>query len=279
MRASPFIVRATGSGLRTPKNPIRGTDAAGQVEAVGKNVIRLTTGRRGVRLVSKARSPSTSVLTRATSCRSLPTSPSRAPPPFALAGCTALQGLRDTGGRAAGTGGPDHRCRGRRGHVRRSDRQGARVSASPGRAARRSADLVRSLGADDVIDYTQEDFTRGEKRYDLIFQLAGTASPAACRCALTEKGTLVVSSGEGRFAGIDRIVRTRRVTLRGPASERARHEGDERGSGHPRGTRRIGPARAGDRQDLRAERCPRGDLPGGSGARPREGRHRVLRPH
>ena len=69
------------------------------------------------------------------------------------------------------------------------------------------AELVRSIGADDVIDYTQEDFTRGEGRYDLIFQLAGTASPAACRRALTEKGTLVLSSGEGRFAGIDRIFR------------------------------------------------------------------------
>ncbi len=45
-------------------------------------------------------------------------------------------------------------------------------------------DLVRSLGADDAIDYTQEDFTRAERRYDVIFQLAGTASPAACRtCA------------------------------------------------------------------------------------------------
>ena len=68
-------------------------------------------------------------------------------------------------------------------------------------------ELVRSLGADHVIDYTREDFTRGERRYDLIFQLAGTASPSACRRALTPNGTLVLSSGEGWFAGIDRIVR------------------------------------------------------------------------
>jgi NADPH:quinone reductase-like Zn-dependent oxidoreductase len=68
-------------------------------------------------------------------------------------------------------------------------------------------DLVRSLGADDVIDYTREDFARGERRYDVIFQLAGTASPSACRRALTATGTLVLSSGEGRFAGIDRVVR------------------------------------------------------------------------
>ena len=68
-------------------------------------------------------------------------------------------------------------------------------------------DLVRSLGADHVIDYTQEDFTRGEQRYDVIFQLAGTASPPACKRALTPNGTLVLSSGEGRFSGIDRVVR------------------------------------------------------------------------
>jgi NADPH:quinone reductase-like Zn-dependent oxidoreductase len=68
-------------------------------------------------------------------------------------------------------------------------------------------EFVRSLGADHVIDYTREDFTRSGKRYDVIFQLAGTASPSACRRALTPKGTLVLSSGEGRYAGIDRIVR------------------------------------------------------------------------
>ena len=68
-------------------------------------------------------------------------------------------------------------------------------------------DFVRSLGADHVIDYTREDFTRGEQRYDLILQLAGTASPSACRRALTPNGTLALSSGEGRVAGIDRVVR------------------------------------------------------------------------
>ncbi len=66
-----------------------------------------------------------------------------------------------------------------------------------------------------VIDYTREDFTRSGQRYDVIFQLAGTASPSACRRALTSKGTLVLSSGEGRFAGIDRIVAgARNVTVR-----------------------------------------------------------------
>ena len=59
-------------------------------------------------------------------------------------------------------------------------------------------ELVRSLGAHHVIDYTRDDFTRGETKYDLIFHLAGTHSPAACRRALTPKGTLVLSSGDSR---------------------------------------------------------------------------------
>ena len=69
--------------------------------------------------------------------------------------------------------------------------------------------MVRSLGADHVIDYTQQDFTESGKRYDLILQLAGTASPSDCRRALTPKGTLVLSSGEGGsawFGPIGRII-------------------------------------------------------------------------
>jgi NADPH:quinone reductase-like Zn-dependent oxidoreductase len=67
--------------------------------------------------------------------------------------------------------------------------------------------MVRSIGADHVIDYTREDFVRGEQRYDLIFQLAGTRSPLECRRALTPKGTLVPSSGDGRLSGMDRMVK------------------------------------------------------------------------
>ena len=73
-----------------------------------------------------------------------------------------------------------------------------------------NADLVRSLGADHVIDYTREDFARGGRRYDLVFQLAGTRSPADCRRALTANGTLLVSSGasDGRWIGpIGRILK------------------------------------------------------------------------
>jgi NADPH:quinone reductase-like Zn-dependent oxidoreductase len=71
-------------------------------------------------------------------------------------------------------------------------------------------EMVRSLGADHVIDYTQEDFTRSGQKYHLIFQLAGTRSPSDCGRALTSKGTLVLSSGEsdGRWIGpVDRIIK------------------------------------------------------------------------
>jgi NADPH:quinone reductase-like Zn-dependent oxidoreductase len=71
-------------------------------------------------------------------------------------------------------------------------------------------DMVRSLGADHIIDYTQEDFTQSGQQYDLIFQLAGTRSPSECRSALTSNGTLVISSGEseGRWIGpVDRVIK------------------------------------------------------------------------
>jgi NADPH:quinone reductase-like Zn-dependent oxidoreductase len=76
----------------------------------------------------------------------------------------------------------------------------------------RNVDLVRSIGADHVIDYTQEDFTRGGRRYDLILQVAGTRPASSCRRALTAKGTLVSISGDssGRWIGaIGRVVRAR----------------------------------------------------------------------
>lgn len=70
--------------------------------------------------------------------------------------------------------------------------------------------MVRSIGADHVIDYTREDFTRTGQRYDLIFQLAGTTSPSACRRALAPRGRLVLSSGDspGRIIGpVCRIIK------------------------------------------------------------------------
>ena len=68
----------------------------------------------------------------------------------------------------------------------------------------RNVDMVRSIGADHVIDYTQEDFTQRGQRYDLVFELAGSHSPSAIRRVLTSKGTLVLighGESEGRWIG------------------------------------------------------------------------------
>ena len=121
---------------------------------------------------------------------------------------TALQGLRDQGQIQSGqkvlivgaSGGVGTFA------VQIAQSFGAEVT---GVCSTRNVDMVRSLGADHVIDYTEEDFTQGGQRYDLILQLAGTASPSDCRRALTPKGTLVLSSGEGGgawFGPIGRIV-------------------------------------------------------------------------
>jgi NADPH:quinone reductase-like Zn-dependent oxidoreductase len=68
-------------------------------------------------------------------------------------------------------------------------------------------ELVRSIGADHVIDYTRTDVTATGERYDVILQLAGAASPGRLRRALVPGGTLVLSNGQGRLAGVDRILK------------------------------------------------------------------------
>ena len=205
MRASPFVIRATGTGLRVPKSPVRGTDAAGEVEAVGKDVTRHRPGDEVFGWCQGAFAEY--VCAGESHFVPKPAELSfEAAATLPLAGCTALQGLRDAG---AVQPGQEVLIVGAGGGVGTFAVQiakafGCRVT---GVCSTAKLDLVRSLGADDVIDYTREDFARGERRYDVIFQLAGTASPSACRRALTATGTLVLSSGEGRFAGIDRVVR------------------------------------------------------------------------
>ncbi|MEX2184946.1 MAG: NAD(P)-dependent alcohol dehydrogenase [Chloroflexota bacterium] len=121
------------------------------------------------------------------------------------AGMTALQGLRD----AAGAG-PGQRVLiiGASGGVGTFAVQiaaalGAHVTAV---CSTRNVDLVRSLGAVDVIDYTREDLLARSDQFDVIFQGAGTASPGRLRRLLVPGGTLVLSNGQGRLAGIDRIL-------------------------------------------------------------------------
>ena len=207
MRGIPYFMRAI-SGLRTPKHRQLGSDMAGEVVAVGKGVTRFQPGDAAFGFVSHGgfaeyvavaedllgRKPANLTFEQAAA--------------VPLAALTALQGLRDVGHVR-----PGQRVLivGASGGVGTFAVQIARAFGVEvtGVCSTRNLDLVRSLGADHVIDYTREDFTRGETKYDLIFHLAGTHSPAACRRALTPKGTLVQSSGDsqGRWLGpMDRAI-------------------------------------------------------------------------
>ena len=204
MRGTPFVLRLAGYGVRKPKNPVIGSDAAGVVEAVGKNVTRLRPGdavfgaSRGA-FAEYARASEDHLVPKP---ENLTFEQAAAVP---LAAVTALQGLSDIGKLQAGqsvlvigaSGGVGTFA------VQIAKALGAEVT---GVCSTRNTELVRSIGADHVIDYTGEDFTMGQRRYDLIFQLAGTSSPSECRRALTPKGTLVLSSGEGPDSGVGRMI-------------------------------------------------------------------------
>jgi NADPH:quinone reductase-like Zn-dependent oxidoreductase len=200
LRGLPYIMRPIG--LRIPKDGAFGSDVAGHVEAVGRAVTRFRPGDEVyAHVLAGAFAEQASVPEAALGPKpaNLSFEEAAAVP---LAALTALQGLRDHGrvqqgqrvlviGAAGGVGSFA---------VQLAKSLGAEVT---GVCSGGNADLVRSLGADHVIDYTREDFARGGRRYDLIFQLAGTRSPWDCRRALTAKGTLLVSSGasDGRWIG------------------------------------------------------------------------------
>ena len=207
LRGLPYIMRPIG--LRIPKDGGLGSDMAGQVEAVGRAVTRFRPGDEVYAFVlaggfaEYARVPENVLGPKPAN---LSFEQAAAVP---LAALTALQGLRDHGrvqpgqrvliiGASGGVG---------TFAVQLAKLFGAEVT---GVCSTRNLELVRSLGADHVIDYTREDFAGNGRRYDLVFQLAGTRSPAAIRRALTPKGRLILSSGEssGRWVGpMDRIVK------------------------------------------------------------------------
>jgi len=199
---TPFIARLA-FGVRKPKNPVPGTDLAGVVEAVGKDVTKLRPGDEvfGWSIGAFAEYACTPEDHLVPKPANLTFEQAAA---FPIAATTALQGLRDWGQLRAGqkvlvigaSGGVGTFA------VQIAKALGAEVT---GVCSTRNVEMVRSLGADQVIDYTQQDPLLGGKRYDLIFQLAGTASPSRCRRALTPKGTLLLSSGDGRFTGMGRM--------------------------------------------------------------------------
>jgi len=209
MRGVPYIARLMATGLRKPKSSVLGTDVAGEVEVVGNAVTRFRPGDEVFGFVGSggfAEYVSAPEKLLAVKPANLSFQQAATVP---LAAVTALQGLRDAGAIRPGqkvlivgaSGGVGTFA------VQIAKWYGAEVT---GVCSTRNLAMVRSIGADRVIDYTREDFTRTGQQYDLIFQLAGTATPSTCRRALTAAGRLVLSSGDspGRIIGpVGRIIK------------------------------------------------------------------------
>ncbi len=204
VRGSPFLVRFS-TGLRRPKHPVPGTDVAGVVETVGGGVTRFRPGDEvfGWCNGAFAEYGCAGEAHFVAKPAGLTFEQAAAVP---LAAMTALQGLRDRGRVQAGqkvlvigaSGGVGTFA------VQIAKAFGAEVA---GVCSTRNVEMVRSIGADRVIDYTREDVIPRGQRYDVIFQLAGTHSPSHLRRGLTPNGVLVLSSGQGRAAGLDRIAK------------------------------------------------------------------------
>ncbi|MGW5688766.1 NAD(P)-dependent alcohol dehydrogenase [Nonomuraea sp. NPDC003754] len=196
MRGEPYIARLMGGGpgLRRPKISVLGADVAGQVEAVGKDVTEFRPGDE-VFAMPKQGGFAEYVCVREGELASRPTNLSfEQAAAVPMAAGTALIGLRDQGRVQPGQRVLVNGASGGVGTfaVQIAKAFGAKVT---GVCSTRNLDLVRSLGADEVIDYTREDFTRNGQRYDLLLDVAGGHPGAACRRALTPEGTYVVVGG------------------------------------------------------------------------------------
>ena len=212
MAGQPYLMRILGFGLRRPKSPVPGLDVAGTVAAVGADVTGFRPGddvfgiARGsfaeyaaAREDRLARKPARLSFEQAAT--------------VAVSGLAALQGLRDAGRIHAGqkvlvigaSGGVGSYA------VQLAKVFGAEVT---GVCSTAKGDLVRSIGADHVIDYTQEDFADGRRHYDLILDIGGNSRLSRLRRALTPKGTLVIVGGEGaKWTGVGRQLRALGLSL------------------------------------------------------------------
>lgn len=195
IEGTPYIMRL-GVGLRKPKDTRLGVDYAGTVEAVGKNVTEFKPGDE----VYGGRTGAFAEYVTPRAAGSLALKPANISFEQAasvpIAGITALQGLRDKGKLQAGQKVLINGASGGVGTfaVQIAKSLGGNVT---GVCSTRNLDMVRSLGADQVIDYTQADFTKGDQRYDLILDNVGNRSLSECRRILTPKGRYVMIGGGG----------------------------------------------------------------------------------
>ncbi len=226
VRGLPYVLRIMGTGLLKPKNSVPGTDVAGHVESVGKGVTRFQPGDEvfgesvrshqwhnggayaeyvSVPEDALALKPANITFERAAA---VPTS-----------GIIALHNLPDEGRLQPGQSVLVNGAGGGVGAlaVQIAKAYGAEVT---GVDNTKKLEMVRSLGADRVIDYTVEDFTRGDERYDLIFDIPGNRPFSACRRVLTPNGKYVLighdrfGQGVGRwFGSIPRVLKLVALSL------------------------------------------------------------------
>jgi NADPH:quinone reductase-like Zn-dependent oxidoreductase len=199
MRGTPYIGRAM-FGLLKPRIPRLGADLAGEVEAVGGQVTRFKPGDAvfGAARGACAEYACAAEASLAAKPESVTFEQAAAVP---VAGITALQGLRDKGRIQ-----PGHRVlvHGAAGGVGTFAVQIARAfgASVTGVCSTRNVEMVRSIGAHEVVDYTRDDFTRTGQRYDVIFDCIGDHPVPACARALAPQGTYVMVGGpNGRWLG------------------------------------------------------------------------------
>ena len=214
MTGSPVVMRFA-TGIRRPKNRVPGTDVAGIVEATGKSVVGLRPGDEvygaapgalaEVVCVEKAiaRKPADLTFEEAAA--------------VPIAALSALQGLRDHGRLQAGQAVLVNGASGGVGTfaVQIAKALGAEVTAV---CSTRNVEQARALGADRVLDYTRDDFTRGAERYDVILDVSGTKSWSRYRRVLSPDATLVLigASKSSRFLGpLGHIARVKAAAWRG----------------------------------------------------------------
>lgn len=208
MAGLPYPIRFAGYGVRAPKYPVPGMDLAGVVEAVGKDVTAFGPGDEvfGIGKGAFAEYAVAPENKLAPKPANLTFEQAAA---VAISGLTALQALRDVAKVQAGqnvliigaSGGVGTYA------VQIAKAFGAHVT---GVASTSKLDLVRAIGADEVIDYTVEDFAAGDARYDVIVDIGGNSSLTRLRRALNPTGTVAIVGGEtgGRWlGGFDRMLR------------------------------------------------------------------------
>jgi NADPH:quinone reductase-like Zn-dependent oxidoreductase len=207
MSGSPFIMRLA-TGIRTPKNPIPGTDVAGTVEAVGADVTLHRPGDAVFGWVAGAFAEYVSAAEDHFVAKPVNLTFEQAAA-VGISATAALQLLRDDGKVQPGQQVLVNGASGGVGSfaVQIAKAFGAEVT---GVASSKNLELLRSIGADHVIDYTTDDFTARAERYDLIFDNVGNRSMARTRRALKPTG-LLISNGGGHAGG--KLGRTLRTTI------------------------------------------------------------------